>query len=284
VVKLFVNYLHKAASTMFSERGWLCIPLTYDSNKLPKVPIVKDWTNLDPSLATIDSLPWGKAAGLGIVLGAKSSNLGVLDIDDQHLAQVIPPIVWDGHPKAPRIVRTARKRLHVYVQEEDGPSSSSRHTIEWMGNPVTIELKANGTQVAAPPSPGYELISRRPVWVMESLAQAWELITDFLQYHYPDHLKIPDPTATSTANYPDPWQPVVVAGERDNAAYVEACRLRESGMPQEQAMNIMSIRFQQHYHQQGIEWGEVRRTIESAYSKKGLLGVEGGENELQFLG
>ena len=56
-------------------------------------------------------------------------------------------------------------------------------------------------------------------------------------------------------------------GERDKAAYIEAHKLREAGIPLDQAREIMRLRAEAYYQKDGLQVGEILRTVESAYRK-----------------
>ena len=260
--------LRQAATIMFTERSWLCIPLRKDGNGLAKVPIPRGWTSLEPTLEAVESLPWEQAEGLGIVLGEKSNNLAVLDIDDEHLAQVIMVHCWDSRDVSPRLVKTARNRLHIYFQELDSPSASSKITLQWGGRPVTVELKANGTQVAAPPIPLYELLNTpQPPMPIGSIADAWEFVVDCIKdSSMARWLELPVDAPTG-AGYPKPWLENVPEGQRNDAAYIEAQQLREAGMPYDQALRVMASRFTEYYDTQAMSWTEIEKTVQSAYKK-----------------
>ena len=165
-------------------------------------------------------------------------------------------------------MRTARQRGHVYFYERE-LSLSSKRTYVYKGQDVGIELKSNGTQVAAPPSPGYSLIKTgvEPMAV-SSIASGWSWIMDCLNRHgHEITLKtLPDGGAN---RFPSPWQRNVPAGERNDTCYVEAHRLREAGMSQEIALDLMRGRWEQHY-EAGQDWSEIENTVLSAY-KKGAL-------------
>ena len=105
--------LLQPALKMMRDRKWLCIPLGLDANGLPKRPLSSAWTSLEPTEEVVQGLPWDQAKGLGIVLGEKSNQLGVLDIDDKELFSVLRVAL--GIPsEAPRLVSTARNRGHWY--------------------------------------------------------------------------------------------------------------------------------------------------------------------------
>ena len=273
-----------AAITMFKDRGWLCIPLRKDANGFSKIPIVPGWSSLPSTLETVQSLEWEKASGLGIVLGEKSNSLAVLDVDDEALAQAIMLYCWDRLDTSPRLVRTARNRLHIYFQEIDYPSPSSKQIVKFDGREVTVELKANGTQVAAPPTPRYKLLNHpQEPMPFFSIAQAWEFVVDCLKDSPAASRLELTVDAFTGKRYPEPWQEEVKGGERNESAYIEAHRLRETGMPLDQALEHMYIRFKNHYEQQGIIWEEIKRTVESAYMKGVAVNDHRG-NELQFFG
>jgi len=263
--------LRQAAINMFTQRSWLCIPLRKDTNGFAKIPISRGWTSLEPSLETVESLPWEQAEGLGIVLGERSNHLAVLDIDDEHLAQTIMVHCWDNRDVSPRLVQTARNRLHIYFQEIDAPSPSSKITVQWDGRPVTVELKANGTQVAAPPTPLYKLLNHpQGPLPFGSIALAWEFVIDCIKdSSMASRLELPVDVPTG-AGYPAPWQEVVPEGQRNDAAFIEAQHLREAGMPLDQALRAMAMRFTDYYDTQGISWYEIEKTVQSAY-KKGMV-------------
>ena len=273
-----------AAITMFKDRGWLCIPLRKDANGFSKIPIVPGWSSLPSTLETVQSLEWEKASGLGIVLGEKSNSLAVLDVDDEALAQAIMLYCWDRLDTSPRLVRTARNRLHVYFQEVGYPSPSSKQIVKFDGREVTVELKANGTQVAAPPTQGYKLLNhpQEPL-PFSSLSQAWELIVDCLK-DSPAVSRLELTVDSFTGKrYPKPWQDTVQGGSRNESAYVEAHQLREASMPLDKALKVMHARFKEDYEQQGITWEEIKRTVESAYMK-GVVVNDNTGSELQLFG
>jgi len=174
--------LHRAAEDYYNRHGWVCMPLQADSNGLPKRPIVHDWPNIRRYMPDIDALPWGGALGLGLILGPTSSNLAVLDIDSQSLARAIYAIL-QSHGQPAYAVKTVRKRMHLYVTELE-PTPSRKRPIKWQGDAVEIEFKAAGTQVAAPPTPGYALIEDN-LHEWQSLDVFWELIDARLQYLHP---------------------------------------------------------------------------------------------------
>jgi hypothetical protein len=254
----------RSAADILYDRGWLTIPLVPDANGYPKKPITNNWTELSRTRETLDGLPWERAQGLGIVLGTRSSNLAVVDIDDASLADVVLELM------PTRGVRTIRKRAHLYVIETF-PSSSTVVQTTWNGRPIKVELKSNGTQVAAPPTPGYELAGKQPILTVPNVRHFFrELVASI------DGLVASDITPES---YPRPWREEVEADTRNKTAYVEAHRLREAGVALHLAKDIMQARIERHYESGDLKWEEIERTIESAYrprieKKRGVLRIE----------
>ncbi len=259
--------LHRAAEDYYNRHGWVCMPLQADSNGLPKRPIVHDWPNIRRYMPDIDALPWGGALGLGLILGPTSSNLAVLDIDSQSLARAIYAIL-QSHGQPAYAVKTVRKRMHLYVTELE-PTPSRKRPIKWQGDAVEIEFKAAGTQVAAPPTPGYALIEDN-LHEWQSLDVFWELIDARLQYLHPLEY-VPTPVNAKGTAATDPratWAATVPDGSRNDTLYVEAHRLREAGMGLNEATDILTARIRRSY-EAGHEMSdhEIRATISSAYRK-----------------
>ena len=210
---------------------------------------------------------------MGIVLGANSGNLAVIDIDDHALAtKAFTTLV--AYKVRTRMVWTVSRNLHVYVREER-PSNSTAFKVQWEGRTIGVELKAQGTQVAAPPTPGYELCwwkvnednsYKEPILPMQvpTVRAAWDSLALRLG------VGMPAAGTPSDANYPHPWEVSVPEGDRNKAAFVEGCRLREAGVPIAQALQLMRARFEAAYAGT-IQWWEMERTIKSAYQRGELV-------------
>jgi hypothetical protein len=238
------------AARRYFDIGWVAMPLENDSNGFPKKPFVSGWQDLVHEWDSLDQLPWERAVGLGLVLGRASGNLAVLDIDDQEMANEI-----FGMTPNTRCVRTIRNRGHLYVNEVQS-TQSTRSTVRWRGRDITIELKSQGTQVAAPPTPGYERATKVNVITVPSLPVIWTALSARLGVEIPVA-----PTRVTT------WQPKVVKEQRNTTIYTEAHRLREAGMPLEIALGVLQSRWERDYEQGEQTWYEVERTIRSAYRK-----------------
>jgi hypothetical protein len=260
-----------AALTMLRDRSWLCIPQGLDAKGYPKRALVKDYYHLERTEEVVRAMPWQDAQGLGIVLGQPSNNLGVLDIDDQEVFDVVVAAL--GISRAPRLVRSIRNRGHWYVNTI-GWSQSSERTVLWDGRPVTVELRASLRQIAAPPTPGYQLLNPNPPQVFHDMAEAFEFFCDVLRDFAPKRFEFTQGEEQQAgAGYPHPWAEEVPEGSRNQSAYIEAHKLREAGMPLQQALATMSARFSVAYSGGGMEWREIEATVRSAYRKA----VPGGE-------
>jgi len=263
-----MNKFKQSAIDYYNNYGWVCHPLGPDNNGLPKRPITKDWTNIEANIQVIESLNWDDASGIGLITGSKSG-IGVIDVDDKDLALLLP-LLWEHYPL---MVSTARNRGHVYVHETDGSSGSSKFFVTYRGRDVGIELKGNGTQVAMPPSPNYQWMlchkktdehKSEPLKAF-SLASAWEFIMDCINYEYKsDTITFKEPTHENTS--PRTWASHVQEGARNDSAYVEAHRLKRSGMSEEQAIGIMVLRVDSAYAGAMTEQ-EIIQTVKSAYKK-----------------
>jgi hypothetical protein len=240
------------------EQGITSMPLVNDGNGFPKRPIMQDWTNI--TTKDVAGLPWEQALGLGVILGAASSNLAVIDVDDVNLANTIIAMMRGARP--PKIVRTIRQRCHIYVIEAE-PTNSRKFSVRWDGVEAVIELKTTGTQVAAPPTPGYSIVFDRPPMPIASVAVMWNTLQLALEQKHPSRLQVAK--SKSGANFPGAWRDMVKENERNDSLYVEAHRLREAGVPFAMAMQFFSWRIETGYAKGGFTILEAERTVKSAY-------------------
>jgi hypothetical protein len=259
-----------AAAKTYFDMGYTCIPLVMDGNGLPKRPISPGWSSITHDWDTIERLPWTEARGLGLVLGEASDNLAAIDIDDVQLAQQVHEILMREYQVPPRMMWTARGRLHVFCREPS-PSRSTAFNIEWHGQEIGIELKATGTQVATWPSPGYTPAHSGNPWPF-TLDTTWHEIARCVGLQR--GLK-----TQSVGNYPPPWQDAVPKDQRNKAIYREAHQLREAGVPLQTTFTFLKWRFDTAYEQGDIEWHELERTIQSAYVK-GVIQNKKGPTEI----
>lgn len=253
----------RAAAEEYFVRGWLSIPLMLNEDGFPKKPMTLDWPNLPNTAHTLSLLPWQNAAGIGLVLGSVSDNLGAVDVDDQEFAVAVSE--WMNANQPSRYHWTQRRRLHVLCRQPTAVPSRFLK-VRWQGRDFGIELKSTGNQIAVPPTSVYEAAGGDEPWEI-SLAEAWARIAMALGATYAEG----HTNGGAKAGYPKPWLESVPEGERNKALYVEACRLRDARMPLGEALEILRVRLGQAY--EGIvAWGPASRTIQSAYNKKRFTG------------
>ena len=267
--------LLSSARNYYNQYGWVTHPLGLDANNLPKRPITKDWTNIEPNMQTIESLDWKSAKGIGLLTGSKSG-VGVIDVDDTALAFVLRTLIWDHYPL---MVSTARNRGHVYVLETDGSSGSNKFFVVYQGRDIGIELKGNGTQVAMPPTNNYQWLTctahhghtkddplRSVPMKAFSLASAWEFIMDCINYECGEGTIRMKEAMPENSGYPKPWAIHVPEGQRNDSAYVEAHQLKKSGMSEERAVKNMLARIED--YEGNMTEKEIVDTVRSAYKKE----------------
>ena len=246
-----------AARSYVDERGWVPIALGPDGSGRPKRALALGWSKL--TTETWHQQPWARAIGLGILLGAPSGGLCAIDLDDHELADSVFALMLRRHLPC-RMVRTGRERLHLYFTEAT-PSRTRAIRVHFRGRDIPVELRASNVQVTAPPSPGYsltgydDLLNTDPPQV-PSIAEAWESIARHIGAEV---------LVSQGAGYPSPWQPRVVAGDRNRTMFIEARRLCDARMPLETALELLRLRFESCYEHDDTSWREMEQTIRSAY-------------------
>lgn len=242
--------------------GWTAIPLgmTPPPEPMPKRPLTTDWPNTPHDWTSIEALPWGQASGIGILLGAASDNLAVIDFDDSGFADELFSKLNLAR-KAFYGVRTGRNRGHLYFRT-GAPTEPKNYRYTWEGRTFSVELKGSGQQVAAPPTPGYSLCgtATEPTPV-GTLGEAWEAIANSMGSGL---TRVGG--ESSGAGYGRPWQESVADGTRNNILFVEGCRLAEAGMPLHEAIPIMITRVAIDYAGQMSD-REIMSTIQNAYRR-----------------
>lgn len=242
------------------DRGWTAVALGPDAKGLPKRPLVGGWQRIPHDLDRILAQPWGRAKGLGILLGPVSGNLAVIDVDHEAMARAVFALMVRGHVYT-RMCWTISRHIHVYVRERE-PSAPAVRRVRWQGEEIAIELKARGQQVAAPPTPGYTLCGRHgwPPIEVPSVMAAWLSIERRLGAE-------PVTRGGSADPFPGAWAASVPVGQRNRTAFVEACRLREAGMPFAQAVEVMRARWLTAYAGGEAPGPDLDRTVRSAYQR-----------------
>lgn len=247
--------LFRAEAERCAQDGLVTTPLRRNADGYAKMPFTTGWQRT--TLASVAHQDWNAAEGIGLVLGSASGNRAVIDIDDADLAADAFALMLRSH-RLPLMDYTARVRLHIHLIEPVASTSSALKVL-YGGRVVNVELKASGTQVAIPPTPGY--VWANPVWepLYANLAEVWEYLTSSLGLERrPVHGRGP-------AGYPPPFQASVDKGERNNALFVEGCRLAEAAVPFDKALLFMERRVETSYEQGAFGLREVERTLRSAY-------------------
>ena len=261
----------RASAKQYFDKGWVTIPLIHDPEGKPKRPFSNGWQDTPNAWDAIESLPWEQAKGIGIVLGPVSDNLGVIDIDDTELADAIHQLLLSRSDSKFYYVRTGSNRCHLYFREGMATSPRTMRGLTWHDRTFGIELKGKGQQVAAPPTPGYSFNGTSDIPTpVATLDVAWQAIRTSMG------IEGADSQHRGSSGYPRAWQDSIKVGERNNAVYVESCRLAEAGMPLESAIGTMLARLAQAYEGQ-LDTTSVTNTIRSAYRKvKRPLRAAGG--------
>jgi hypothetical protein len=151
----------RTAAVVYLMQGFSVIPL---KGKQASVP----WTVYQQQRARTSDLSWWDTSGLlkniGIICGAVSNNLVVMDLDGEWAVKTFEdlfPNLLDTFTVATGSGRG--KHLYFFVDE---PSPSKKHS---RGEHSGIEMRANGSYVAAPPSvhpdtgKPYEISVKRPI-------------------------------------------------------------------------------------------------------------------------
>ncbi len=252
-----------AARDNLEQYSWVCHPLRRNNEGYVKKPIVEGWQNLKADLEVISALPWEQAEGMGIVLGPASGNLAAIDVDDEELAADSAAWLSRQHI-CPLMAWTARRRIHVYCIEPT-PSRSRKLAMLYHCRRVGIELRAEGNQIAAPPTPPYMFLNATWEPWYGSVGDLWIKMALALGVTYPP-ADIPS-AASGGAGYPRPWQSEAGKGQRNDALFVESCRLAQAGVPYEDALEIVCIRFEKAYEKGGMDRREIERTVKSAFNR-----------------
>lgn len=256
-----MNTDFRAAARDYFDRGWTAIPLILDFNNLPKRPFTDGWERTQHDWEQISALPWGQALGIGLVLGPASDNLAVIDVDCIPLAAELLSVLQARAGAKFYYVRTGRNRCHLYFREGVASAPRTMNGLRWRDETFGVELKGRGQQVAAPPTPGYTFLGTTsdptPIPTLEA---AWLPIASTMG------ITGAETHRTGSAGYPSPWRETLAEGERNNAIYVESCRLAEAKMPLDSAIATMIVRAGQAY-QGRLDEREIASTVRSAYKR-----------------
>lgn len=125
-----------------------------------KKPVIPAWREHETTPPTEDEIRrwWGGSSPADIAI--PTVGLCVVDVDAEHPVEVFDALMErlrvEDVPRT-RIVRTPRGGLHVYFRAPRPVRNSSGKLAP------SVDVRADGGYVVAPPSPGYELICDAPV-------------------------------------------------------------------------------------------------------------------------
>jgi len=218
------------AALAYCARGWSVIPLQ------GKSPHAHEWKPYQTKRPTEEDLRFWFAerwpeAGVGIICGPISGGLVALDIDDPQVAE---RLLQAGLEHTTRLVKSPHG-LHLYLKEHQAQSRSG--PLETNGHRLG-DIKAHGSYVVAPPSPGYTLLSDAPLLeVPDARAWALELLVQ--------HGVVVEPAKASTPAYKTLKERPLHEGERNSGLTSLAGHLFREGWPVEEvqiALEVMNSR------------------------------------------
>jgi hypothetical protein len=153
------------AAKLYAAFGWRVVPCRRGS----KVPAVRDWVNV----ATVDDeqiAEWwgGQYAGCGVcIVTGKASGLWVLDVD-----------VADGKQGPATLAGLLKGRRMPATYVADTPSGGRHFYFAWRADGEIrndagsklgpgLDIRGEGGQVVAPPTPGYRWHDDRAPWELD---------------------------------------------------------------------------------------------------------------------
>lgn len=157
------------AAQLYTVFGWRVVPCRPGK----KVPALKDWTNV--ATTSIDQVrEWWtgpyKDCGVCIVTG-EASGLYVLDVDvadgKQGAATLKALLAKRGVAKMPETytVRTPSGGLHFYFKYPKDGRVIRNDAGSKLG--PGLDIRGEGGQVVAPPTPGYRWAEGRALWELD---------------------------------------------------------------------------------------------------------------------
>lgn len=197
-----------SAALDYAERGWHVFPM--GRNKVPHIKAWQHKASTDP--ARIKA--WWKTSRANVaILCGRASGIVVIDVDTPEL----PPELERLRRTTTAIVETAHGR-HYYFQAPDAPLQTRQFR--------TFELKAEGSNVTAPPS-------------QHASGQQYTWVRDCTPQPMPDWLlalvqkKKPQPKAKRTGTIPE--------GERHSTLTSLAGTYRNMGLGYEQILALLQV-------------------------------------------
>jgi hypothetical protein len=239
----------------YAARGWPVFPLTSKT----KVPLTKEW----PERATIDPAvihaTWDKHPGIGIgIVTGERSGIVVVDLDIKHGEK--GPTNWDQYLSDNGIILSDTLRVktqsggeHRYYSIPDGSDYRDSNGIL-----PGVDIRGTGGFVVAPGTKGYEFLTEMelqelPVGTLpEKAAKASEVY----ERHAPEYA-----FAAFNGGMDDLMN--ASEGERNSTLNRVAFKAAQEGLDKASVKGLLLDRG----HKIGLTDSEIRKTIESAFSK-----------------
>lgn len=241
--------LYDAARYYTQDLGFSVIPVV-NGDKRPAVP----WTEFQNRKPTNEELTewfFGHDYQLGVVCGAVSGNLVVLDFETPESY-----VEWAKRHPVEADTRTVEtgKGIHVYLRTREPPAGNTKLIKD------LVETRGEGGMVLAPPSrhPSgrfYKLRGgRKPVRVT-----TWAAISEGETWGEKRHLSAESAAVTIAQG--------VKAGSRNDSLFEAACLLRDGGRSPESALAVLLE--SNGRNDPPLPRDEVERTVKSAFSQDG---------------
>jgi len=218
----------------YQQQGFSIIPLK-EKDKRPNIPSWEKYQKQHPSKEEITEwLNQDLFKNIGIVCGAVSNNLVVIDIDDKHIVDELnlkyDKIIDKGH-----WIANTGKGYHIYCKHNSDPGSIVKD------DTLHLEYRANGGYVVAPPSihPNgdeyqffyCETIESLPLLKSEDVKQVFDDMVTRLQ----KKRGIKKTVKKSISEV----KKGVAYGMRNDTAFKLACQYRSSGLTREETTKLM---------------------------------------------
>ena len=176
--------------------------------KIPNIPAWQQYQQRRATRAELDSwISAGKFNSIGVICGAVSGNLVVMDLDS-------PPAIATYEQRFPNLLDTysvvsgSGKGMHLYYQTEKLPKTAR---VALSGEHHGIELRADGCYVIAPPSihpdslMPYRPANDKPVKTLLQLEFVREWIHGMIRQKYQQNGIVPEKPLPVPAVRPGRW-------------------------------------------------------------------------------
>lgn len=273
-----------AAAHLYRDAGFSVIPCNVD--KRPAIAWkqwqsrcaghgqLTQWFGQGSHRLTLE--PYKGYQSIGLVCGAVSGNLVVIDLDGMgavhQFAREFPE--WIGRT---RVVRTGSgKGCHLYTYVHTMPDNANVRTVDG-----GFELRGNGCYVIAPPSGhpsgGCYRANERSIATVDNLDDVYEWMQSLRTHEQPRNERLQAAGAGVSVGRISAYMQAVVSGEvgrvrsagngnRNNALFYAACRLANYAAGGEINWQECQIELMGAALSVGVPRPEVERTIESAWN------------------